>query len=361
MDKTILITGAASGIGFLVAENLLKQQFTIIAVDVNKQGLANMQTQLAQHAERIFPYVCDLSQKSQIDKTVKQILAKHKKVDVLVNNAGIVSGKIFLDLSESDIQKTMDINVMAGFWLTKAFLPSMVANDDGQIVFISSAAGIVGVNKLSDYCASKFAVFGLAESLRVEMKRMKANVTISIVSPYYIKTGMFQGVQTRFSFLLPLLEPQKVADKISRLIIKRKSLLVMPTTVRLLWLMRYLGVKLFDASANLLGVNQTMQHFVGRQEKEKNNSSSSTKTAASEKQEPVKTESAKTRTASRTKNTRRSTQKSSSKESSSAAIKTSASSKQKNNNETSEEKRLVAPTIVRKKRSKRKSDELKKN
>lgn len=268
-NQMILITGAASGLGKLATEKLLKQKAVVIALDVNVQGLKNLQEEFAEYSDKqntkLFTYVCDLSQKNQIDKVSKQILTKHKKIDVLVNNAGIVSGKPFLDLSDNDIQKSLDINLMANIWLTKAFLPSMTKANNGQVVFISSAAGIIGVNKLSDYCASKFAVFGFAESLRVEMKKIKSNVKISIVAPYYIKTGMFQGVQTRFSFLLPLLEPQYAANKIVKTIEYKKPLTVIPNFVRALWFARLLGTKMFDAIANAMGVNQTMQHFTGRE------------------------------------------------------------------------------------------------
>lgn len=263
-NKTILITGAASGLGYMLAEKLLQQQAIVVAVDINADGLAKMKADFSNWQENIFTYVCDLSQKAKIDLLSKKVLKQHK-VDVLVNNAGIVSGKPFLEINEKEIDKTMSINLMANIWLTKAFLPSMVDRKSGQVVFISSAAGIIGVNKLSDYCAAKFGIFGFAESLRVEMKKIQSPVKISIVAPYYIKTGMFEGVQTRFSFLLPLLEPEYAVKKIFQTIQKKKDLMIMPVTVRLIWPLRLLGTKIFDFAANLLGVNETMAHFVGRQ------------------------------------------------------------------------------------------------
>lgn len=263
-NKTILITGAASGLGYMLAEKLLQQQAIVVAVDINADGLAKMKADFSSWQENIFTYVCDLSQKSKIDLLSKKVLKQHR-VDVLVNNAGIVSGKPFLEIDEKEIEKTMSINLMANIWLTKAFLPGMVDRKSGQVVFISSAAGIIGVNKLSDYCTAKFGIFGFAESLRVEMKKMQSPVKISIVAPYYIKTGMFEGVQTRFSFLLPLLEPDYAVEKIFQTIQKKKDLMIMPATVRLIWPLRLLGTKIFDFAANMLGVNETMAHFVGRQ------------------------------------------------------------------------------------------------
>lgn len=264
VNKKILITGAASGIGYLCTQYLLADNADIIAVDINESALAKMREDFSQHNKRLFTYVCDLSNKNALDKTCTEILQQHEYIDVLVNNAGIVNGKPFLQLDDEHIQKSMDINIMANIWLTRAFLPTMVKRNYGQVLFISSAAAFVGVNKLSVYCASKCASFGFAESLRMEMKAQKSAVNISIVAPFYIKTGMFAGVKTRFSFLLPLLDPHYATEKIIGIIRKPKPLLVMPFTVRLIWPLRLLGISIFDAIANFLGINQTMADFVGR-------------------------------------------------------------------------------------------------
>lgn len=264
VNKKILITGAASGIGYLCTQYLLAENVDIIAVDINKNALAKMKKDFAQYNKHLFTHVCDLSDKKDLDKTCTEILQQHEYIDVLVNNAGIVNGKPFLQLNDEHIQKSMDINIMANIWLTRAFLPTMIKRNNGQVIFISSAAAFVGVNKLSVYCASKCASFGFAESLRMEMKAQKSAVNISIVAPFYIKTGMFAGVKSRFSFLLPLLEPHHATKKIIGIIHKPKPLLIMPFTVRLIWPLRIFGIPIFDAVANFLGINQTMAAFVGR-------------------------------------------------------------------------------------------------
>ena len=101
-----------------------------------------------------------------------------------------MQGKSFLELTDEQVQKTMDVNVMAHMWLAKAFLPEMIRTNCGHIVTISSAAGILGVNGLADYCASKFAAFGFDESIRLELKAQNiTGVHTTCVCPYYINTG----------------------------------------------------------------------------------------------------------------------------------------------------------------------------
>ncbi|XP_052832104.1 retinol dehydrogenase 10-B [Octopus bimaculoides] len=119
-------------------------------------------------------------------------------VDILVNNAGIVTGKNLLDCTDQDIIKTMQVNVLAHFWTIKAFLPKMIERNSGHIVTISSTAGVIGVNKLTGYCASKFACVGLDEALRSELSSLKKDgVHMTLACPYYTNTGMFLGAKTR--------------------------------------------------------------------------------------------------------------------------------------------------------------------
>ncbi|KAL4671156.1 hypothetical protein H8959_003865, partial [Pygathrix nigripes] len=111
-------------------------------------------------------------------------------VSILINNAGIVTGKNFLDCPDELMEKSFDVNFKAHLWTYKAFLPAMIANDHGHLVCISSSAGLVGVNGLADYCASKFAAFGLAESVFVEtfvQNQKGIKTTILTLSPLNIE------------------------------------------------------------------------------------------------------------------------------------------------------------------------------
>lgn len=160
--------------------------------------------------------------------------------------------------------KTMQVNVISHFWMAKAFVPAMVERNSGHLVTIASAAGLTGVAGLADYCASKFGAIGFADSVHYEMAKRSYNIDSTVVCPYYIKTGMFEGVQTKNSVLLPLLEPEYVADMIFEAVRDRERFLALPRLVYLSPLFKVIPLWLADVIVNFLGINQTMDHFIGR-------------------------------------------------------------------------------------------------
>lgn len=185
-------------------------------------------------------------------------------VDVVINSAGVVSGKKLLDISEEEIQHTFDVNALALYWVTRAFLGGMIDRDRGTVVTIASAAGLVGVSQQTDYSASKWAAIGFTESLRHELRTSQSKVHTLIVAPYYINTGMFDGVTTKFPALLPILDEQEVATKILNAIEAGREQLILPWLPRLMPMMRVLPVRVFDKVIDLFGINQTMARFTGR-------------------------------------------------------------------------------------------------
>ena len=154
-------------------------------------------------------------------------------------------------------------DTLALFWTVRAFLPSMIEQDKGHVVTIASAASLAGAPKLTDYCSSKFAAFGFDESLRLELKKLGSDVKTTIVCPYYIDTGMFDGVKTRFSWLLPILQPEAVVSRIVRAIKKDRRRLVMPWFIYSSWLSRLMPVAWYDALMDFFGVTRSMDEFHG--------------------------------------------------------------------------------------------------
>jgi all-trans-retinol dehydrogenase (NAD+) len=140
----------------------------------------------------------------------------------------------------------------------------MIADGDGHIVTIASAGGIAGTARLVDYCSSKFAAFGFDESLRLELKRTGAPVRTTIVCPFYINTGMFDGVTSRFGWLIPILEPDDVVRRIVRAIEKDHARLIMPWFVYSTFLVRLLPVPLYDWLCDFFGISRSMDGFKGR-------------------------------------------------------------------------------------------------
>ena len=207
--RNVLVTGGASGIGRAVALKMARLGANLVLWDINPDGLADVRDELHRVSGRQAQgYLCDVSDKQRVYATAAEVKNEVGVVHILINSAGVVSGKRFLDCGDDQIQRTMAVNAMSLFWTAKAFLPEMIRAGTGHVVTIASAAGLIGVAGLADYCASKWATVGWDESLRKELKKAAPGVKTTIVCPYFVDTGMFRGVQTRFPFLLPILNHQ---------------------------------------------------------------------------------------------------------------------------------------------------------
>ena len=142
----------------------------------------------------------------------------------------------------------------------------MVATNRGHICTIASGAGHLGINKLSDYCASKFACVGLDESLRMELKRKGLNgVVTTCCSSYFISTGQFEGAKASSSWLLPVLNESYVAEMIVEAIRTNQSELRMPRMLYLVPLFKFfLPTPLFDRVVSFIGLNSSLDDFKGQ-------------------------------------------------------------------------------------------------
>jgi len=263
-NQQILITGAARGIGRLVAKGLAAQGGKIIAWDIDRERLNALVDELRDSGATATGYTVDLSQKDEIERLAQQTSAEQGGVNIIINNAGIVSGKRFLELSDDDIERTIKINTLAPIWVTRAFLPQMLERDQGHIVTIASSAGMVGISKLVDYCTSKWGALGFAESLRAELSDLAPALETTVVCPYFIDTGMFDGAKTRFPRLLPILKEQVVADNVIQAIARNRARVHLPALVNFIPAARILPTIALDGMMSFLGVNVSMDHFHGR-------------------------------------------------------------------------------------------------
>ena len=262
--STVLVTGAASGIGRLLAHEVVRRGARPVLWDLSADRLEEVAGELATLGADPITTTVDVGESAAVTAAADQVLAQVGAVDVLVNNAGVVSGKPLLELSSSDIERTFRVNTLANYWTTKAFLPSMVERNRGHIVTVASAAGLVGVARQTDYSASKHAAVGFDEALRVELSHTAPGVVTTAVCPYYVDTGMFDGAETRFPFLLPILREEDVVSRMVRAIERDRRRLYMPPLLYVLGLLRPLPPRAFDAIMDALGVNVSMDHFVGR-------------------------------------------------------------------------------------------------
>lgn len=259
-----LVTGGASGIGKLVAFGLAERGAVVVAWDLDADALGVLEAEAAARSLSVAGMRCDVSRRDAVYAAAKDLEARFGPVDILVDNAGVVSGKPFLETDDERIERTMAVNTMALFWTAKAFLPSMIERNRGHLVTIASAAGIIGVTGLADYSASKFAAFGFNEALRTELARRRSAVKTTVVCPFFIDTGMFAGVTTRFPALLPIMKPDRAARRIVRAVLANRKRLIMPPMVYSVYLLRLLPVGIMDAVAGFFGINHSMDHFKGR-------------------------------------------------------------------------------------------------
>uniref|UniRef100_A0A7N4UXU9 Short chain dehydrogenase/reductase family 16C member 5 n=1 Tax=Sarcophilus harrisii TaxID=9305 RepID=A0A7N4UXU9_SARHA len=231
--EIVLITGAGSGLGRLLALKFVRLGAIVVLWDINQENLAETCRVAKEHSSaRVYGYTCDCSKKQEIYKVAKQVKKEVGDVTILINNAGVVTGKQFLETSDEHVGKSFLVNCFSHIWTYIAFLPSMIANNHGHLVCISSAAGQIGMNGLADYSASKFASFGFAESIYFELRHLKKHgIKTTIVCPYFIKTGMFNGCLSKYPTLLPILEPEYAASKIIKAILENQVYLITPKSI----------------------------------------------------------------------------------------------------------------------------------
>lgn len=262
-DKAVVITGAASGIGRLLAGHFASDGARLALVDMDEALLSRADQELGGRERSVFTYTCDVSDREAVYAMAEKVRADLGPVDVLVNNAGIVRVGEFLDLDDDEHMKVMAVNLHAHFWTTKAFLPDMIEKGHGHILVVSSAAGFSAMPKLTSYVASKFGALGLAETLRMEFRRKKIDIPVTVVCPYLISTGMFDGA--RPSWLTPMLTPEKIARIVYGRFKKNKPYVLEPWVVKISPLFKaILPNATYDKVFQWLGLYESMNTFVGR-------------------------------------------------------------------------------------------------
>ncbi|MCB7479863.1 SDR family oxidoreductase [Christiangramia sediminis] len=263
-NKTVLITGGASGIGLLMAKvSLEKGATSLIILDINRKALHELELQLKSEYVQILCLEVDLTDDTQLKNSVAEIKERGLEIDILINNAGVVTGKNFSEHSLRDIDLNMQVNSVAPMKLTNLLLPAMLKRKSGHIVNISSAASMLSNPGMSVYCASKWAMTGWSDSLRLEMERGKTGIKVLTVTPFYIDTGMFDGVR---SPVIPILKPAKVACQIIMAIEKNKIILRTPKILYTLPLLKgLLPKRILDLIiGKYFGIYNSMDQFKGR-------------------------------------------------------------------------------------------------
>ena len=254
----VFMTGAGSGIGRIMALKLASLGCQVTCADIDLAAAEETVSLIEKERGLAIAVECDVTSSEQLAKAATEAKKCFGTVTILINNAGIVHGKKFMDVSEKELQLTYNVNVISHSLTVKEFLPGMLAADRGHIVTISSMGGVIGAPGLGDYCGSKFAAFGFDESLRLELKKLGSHIKTTCVCPFFIDTGMFNGVRTNFP-LLPLLEPNWVAERIITAMRQNENVVMLPWFASLAFSVRgMLPTWAFDHVMNFVGATSTM-------------------------------------------------------------------------------------------------------
>jgi meso-butanediol dehydrogenase / (S,S)-butanediol dehydrogenase / diacetyl reductase len=188
-DKIALVTGASRGIGYASCIALAKEGATIMGTARTAKDLAELEKAVTGLGGKVKTVVCDITKSSEVAACVKQAADAFGRIDILVNNAGIGGYRPFLDWTEEDYDKIMATNAKSTWLFCKEVIPHMLKQGGGNIVNVSSVAGLQGYPSEGIYCMSKFAQVALSQSLDREF--YQKNIKVSLVCP--------GGVETHFA------------------------------------------------------------------------------------------------------------------------------------------------------------------
>ncbi len=187
-NQTAILTGAASGIGAALAMALSKQGVHLILVDREETGLAEIAAQVHDRGVRCATYTADLSGARSVEKLINDIQRNHRKISILINNAGMALFGRFNQINEAEFQKVLAVNLNAPIQLVRAFLPMLENEPKAQIVNVSSLFGLLAARGQVAYCTSKFGLRGFSEALRLDLS--ETNVGVTSVHPGGVKTNI---------------------------------------------------------------------------------------------------------------------------------------------------------------------------
>ncbi|HLL53562.1 MAG TPA: SDR family NAD(P)-dependent oxidoreductase [Myxococcaceae bacterium] len=204
-NRVALVTGASRGIGKAIALALADSGADVVAVSTTKEGAEAARDELRARGRRAIAHACDVGQPAEVDGLVKAVLEVFGRVDVLVNNAGIVQRSPMGEMTDADFDRVLRVNLSAPFYLARRLVPDMVKRGYGRIVNVSSISSRMGTPRLTSYCASKWGLNGLTQAMAEELKG--SGVVVMGVLPGSVDTDMLKG-----SGFDPAMTPEQVAE-----------------------------------------------------------------------------------------------------------------------------------------------------
>lgn len=213
-DRVAVLTGAGSGIGRALANALARTGCHLALADLNPDSLAETAAQVRALGVRVSEHPLDVSDRAAVAALPAAVMAEHGAVDLLINNAGVALGGSFDQVSTEDFDWLMSINFDAVVTMCRAFLPLLQQRPEARIVNISSLFGLITPAGQTAYCASKFAVRGFSNALRLEL--LDSNVGVTVVHPGGVATSI--ATSARSSENISEADKQKKLDRANRLL-----------------------------------------------------------------------------------------------------------------------------------------------
>lgn len=187
--KTVLVTGAASGIGRGTARAFLEKGANVAAIDINEKGLQSFLTEYHADADRILTIAIDITDSKEVDRAVAEVIKWSGQIDVLVNSAGIYKQAMLVDMTDEFWETTQKINMNGTFYCCRSVAREMIKKKSGRIINLSSIAGQRGSISNSHYSATKRAIEGFSRSIALELAPY--NINVNCIAPGIILTPIF--------------------------------------------------------------------------------------------------------------------------------------------------------------------------
>lgn len=257
--KLVLITGGARGIGRATAVEFLRLGARVVVADIDLPAAEQTARELGSQGE-IRAYRLDVTQRADWDQLIDRAEREVGAIEVLVNNAGIMSLGKFLELDENNDRRQIEINIMGVLHGMRAVLPRMQQRGRGHIVNVASLAGRVGIPHATTYTATKFAVIGATESVRNELRG--SGIDFTYVMPYLVNTELAAG--TRGLKWPPIVEPEEVAEALVSAVRKNRLEVYVPRISRLTAMLPAIMPRsVVDALGSVMGLNKLFKRVDG--------------------------------------------------------------------------------------------------
>lgn len=185
--RIVMITGGSRGLGLLLARQLAAEGARLVLVARNQEELRKAEAELTQAGAVVLAIRCDIRKRDQVDHVVQRALEQFGRIDVLINNAGVIQVGPLEHMTLEDFEDTMAVHLFGPLYTTMAVLPRMRERGGGRIVNITSVGGKMAIPHLGPYSASKFALVGFSDALRAEVR--KDNILVTTVVPGLMRTG----------------------------------------------------------------------------------------------------------------------------------------------------------------------------